>query len=112
MTDRDSKRGVIRVKSWEEFKRLAIKFQPEAIAYNIEQSVPARELTSLRLIIPAGDAYYVFLDFPEDDRLRETGIPLHRDKYGNRYISDDDVVNFVRKELKREDLPVYSYWTI
>jgi len=45
MTDRDSKKGVIRVKSWEEFKRLAIKFQPEAIAYNIEQSVPARELT-------------------------------------------------------------------
>ena len=112
MMDRDSKRGVVRVKSWEEFKRLAIKFQPEAIAYNIEQGIPARELTSLRLIIPAGDAYYIFLDFPRDDRLRETGIQLHRDKYGNHYIRDEDVVNFVRKELNRKDLAVYSYWTI
>jgi len=108
----EAKRGVIRVKSWEEFKQLAVKFQLEAIAYNIEQSVPARELTSLRLILPAGNAYYVFLDFPKDDRLRETGIPLRRDKHGNRYISDDDVISFVRKELKREDLPVYSHWTI
>ena len=108
----EAKRGVVRVKSWEEFKQLAIKFHPSAVAYNVEQSVPARELTSLRLMIPAGDAYYVFLDFPEDGRLRETGIPLHKDKYGNRCISDDDVISFVRKELKREDLPVYSYWTI
>ena len=108
----EAKRGVVRVKSWEEFKQLATKFHPSAVAYNVEQSVPARELTSLRLIIPAGDAYYVFLDFPEDGRLRETGIPLHKDKYGNRCISDDDVISFVRKELKREDLPVYSHWTI
>jgi len=108
----DDKGGVIRVKSWQEFKRLAIKFEPEAVAYNIEQSVPASELTSLRLILPAGDAYYVFLDFPEDGNLRETGIPLRKDKHGNRYISDGDVINFVRKELGRKDLPIHSYWTV
>jgi len=107
-----AKKGVVKIKRWEEFKRLAIRLQPKAIAYNIEQSIPARELTSLRLIIPGGDAYYVFLDFPRDDRLRETGIPLRRDKFGNRYIRDEDVICFVRRELKRENLALHSYWTI
>ena len=58
-----NRKGVIRIKSWEEFKRLAIKFQPEAIAYNIEQSVPARELTSLRLIIRLAMLTMFFLIF-------------------------------------------------
>jgi len=102
----EAKRGVVRVKSWEEFKQLAVKFQPKAIAYNIEQSIPARELTSLRLIIPAGKSYYIFLDFPKNDRLRETGIPFHRDKHGNRYLRDEDIINFVRKELKRANLAI------
>lgn len=43
---------VIRLKSWDEFKRLAMKFKPKYIVYNIEQSVPARELTGIRLILP------------------------------------------------------------
>ncbi len=107
-----AKKGVVKIKRWEEFKRLAIRLQPKAIAYNIEQSIPARELTSLRLIIPGSDAYYVFLDFPRDDWLRETGIPLRRDKFGNRYIRDEDVICFVRRELKRENLALHSYWTI
>lgn len=44
--------GVIKVRNWEEFKRLAIELKPKALVYNIEQrglSV-ARELTCLRMI--------------------------------------------------------------
>jgi len=59
----EAKRGVVRVKSWEEFKQLAIKFHPSAVAYNVEQSVPARELTSLRLIIRLATPTMFFLIF-------------------------------------------------
>ena len=103
---------VIRLKSWEEFKRLAKEVRPRSIVYNIEQSVPARELTGLRLILAAQGTQYVFLDFPKGMKLRETGISLHRDKNGNRYLRDEDVIDFVKKQLDREDLTVCSYWTI
>lgn len=103
---------VVKVKSWEEFKQLIIKHNPKSIAYNIEQGIPARHLTSLRLILPAGRTQYVFIDTVAGDRLRRTGILLHRDDLGNMYIKDEDVTNFVRSEIKRKDLKVHSYWTM
>jgi hypothetical protein len=46
---------VIRVRSWQEFKHLAIDLKPESMVYNIEQNglSPERELTCLRLIMRA-----------------------------------------------------------
>ncbi len=105
-------RGVVKIKSWEEFKRLATELKPRAIVYNIEQSVPARELTSLRLILPGQGVQYVFLDFPKGETLRETGISLRKDEKGNIYLEDEDVISFVKKQLNREELIVCSYWTI
>jgi len=106
--------SVVRIKSWEEFKRLAAELKPDSIVYNIEQSglSPARELTCLRLIMPCTKAYYVFLDFPGVDELRETRIPFRLDKKGNRYIEDKDVKDFLKNQLNREDLTICSCWTI
>ncbi|MEM2254762.1 MAG: hypothetical protein QXZ47_06150 [Candidatus Bathyarchaeia archaeon] len=107
--------GVVKIRSWAEFKRLAESLNPKAMVYNIEQNglSPQRELTNLRLILPAGPAYYVLIDFPRDEeRLKETGIPLRRDAKGNRYLKEEDVVKFLREQFKREDLIICSYWTI
>ena len=106
--------NVVRIRSWEEFKRLAIELKPDSIVYNIEQSglFPTKELTSLRLIMPCLKAYYVFLDFARGEELRETHIPLRRDKKGNRYIEEKEVKTFLKNQLKREDITICSYWTI
>jgi hypothetical protein len=58
---------VIRVKSWQDFKRLAINLKPESVVYNIEQNglSPERELTCLRLIIPTQEVFTSFLTFQE-----------------------------------------------
>ncbi len=105
---------VVRVKSWREFKSLAINLKPKSMVYNIEQNglSPERELTSLRLIMPTQQVYYIFLDFPKEDKLRETGIRIRKDVNGNRCIEDKDVIDFLKIQLEREDLPVFSYWTI
>lgn len=110
----DTSKGVVKVRSWAEFKRLVESFKPKAIVYNIEQNglSPKRELTNLRLILPAGQAYYVFLDFAEGERLKETDIQLRRDAKGNRYLEGEDVVNFLRQQFKRDDMLICSYWTI
>ena len=103
---------VIRVNSWEEFKKLVMEHKAETIAYNIEQGVPARHLTSLRLILPIRGVQYVFIDTASGESLRRTGIMLHRDKLGNNYIRDEDVINFLKSELKMKNLKAYSYWSM
>lgn len=103
---------VVRVKSWDEFRRLIIRFDPQSIAYNIEQGVPSRHLTGLRLILPVRGFQYVFIDTAAGDRLRKTGIKLHKGRLGNLFIRDGDVVNFVRNEVKKKDLKLHSYWTM
>jgi hypothetical protein len=106
--------GIVKIKSWEEFKRLAEELKPSAIVYNIEQDglSPNRELTNLRLILPAGKAYHIFIDSAKGETLRETGIPISRDAQGNRYIKEEDVINFLKAQFKRENLTICSYWTV
>jgi hypothetical protein len=93
---------VIRVKSWQEFKRLAINLKPESVVYNIEQNglSPERELTCLRLIMPTQEVYYIFLDFPREDKQRETGIPVRKDRKGNRCIEDKEIIDFLKTQAR------------
>ena len=71
-------KDIIRLKSWEEFKQLAIKCHPKSIVYVIEQTglSPTKELTTLRLMLPAADQLYILLDFSDGKKLRQTGIPI------------------------------------
>ena len=103
---------VVRLRKWKEFKQLATKLKPASIVYSIDQNAMSKtkELTCLRLILPAPNAYYVYLDFPKVNTLRDTAIPIRENKYG-RFLEDQDVINFLKKELGREDLAVFSYWT-
>ncbi|MBS7616392.1 hypothetical protein KEJ45_04265 [Candidatus Bathyarchaeota archaeon] len=110
----NSRKGVVKVRSWTEFKNLVETCQPKAIVYNIEQDglSPKRELTKLRLILSAEHAYYVLVDSLRGETLRETNIPVRRDKKGNLYIEEEDVVRFLKSQFKREDMTICSYWTI
>ena len=102
----------VRVKTWEEFKKLAIEKKPKSIVYIIAQSIPIRDLTSLKLLLPLQGTQYIFTDTAKGDKLRRTGIPIRTDKKGNRFLEDDDIKNFLKTQLQREDLQIFSYWTI
>jgi len=90
-----------------------VELKPDAVVYSIDQNgmSATKELTCLRLILPARNGYYVYVDFPKGNVLRETGIPIHDDKKGNRFLEDQDIIQFLRAALGRENLPVYSFWT-
>jgi hypothetical protein len=100
---------LVRVSHWDEFKRLVNELKPDSIVYNIEQTgiSKTREFTSLRVIIPSKN-YYVYVDFPKGEALRETGIPIRVDKTGTRTLEDIDIRAFFKKEFG--ELPVFSYW--
>ena len=103
-----------RVRKWEDFKRLVEELKPESIVYSIDQNAMSKtkELTALRFILLAQGGYYVFLDFPRGNEnvMRETGIQILIDKNGVRYLEDEDVVCFIKRELG-EKLQVFSFWT-
>lgn len=105
--------GNVRVRSWEEFKRLVSEKNPGSIVFILEQNgfSPHKELTTLKLIMLHDKRYYIFLDFPKGEALRETGIPLHKDKSGIPNLDEDEVKVFLEKEFKKENLKVYSFWT-
>lgn len=101
----------IRVKSWEEFKETALGKNTRAVVYIIAQSIPARNHTGLKLILPVQGAQYIFTDSAKGKKMRRTGIPVRTDKKGNRFLTDDDMKLFLKKELPIEDLQIFSYWT-
>jgi hypothetical protein len=105
--------GQFRTRSWEEFKRLVREKKPKSIVYILEQNgfSPNKELTTLRIIMLHDQRYYIFLDFPKGEALRETGIPLHKDKKGILNLDEDEVKVILKKEFEKEKLDVFSFWT-
>ena len=103
---------LVRVRKWTEFKRLVKELKPDSIVYSIDQNAMSKtkELTCLRLILSAPGAYYVYVDFPKGNVMRDTGIRLHEGPDG-RFLEDQDIIDFLKKALGREDLSVFSYWT-
>ncbi len=92
--------------------RIAVEKKPKSIVYIIAQSIPARNLTSLKLILPLAEAQYIFVDFAKGNELRQTGIPIRQDEKGNRFLDDEDVRSFLKEKVPVKDLQIYSYWTI
>ena len=105
--------GNVRIRSWEEFKRLVSEKKPASIVYVLEQNAlsPNKELTSLRIIMLHDKRYYIFLDFPKGDKLRETGIPLHKDKKGIFNLDEDEVKVILKKQFEKEKIEIFSFWT-
>ena len=103
--------NTFRVKTWQEFKELAYTKNPKSVVYVIAQSVPSRDHTGLRLILPVEQAQYIFTDSAKGDVLRRTGIPIRTNPKGNRFLTDEDVIRFLRTELNINDLKIFSYWT-
>jgi hypothetical protein len=105
--------GNIRIRSWEEFKHLVSEKKPGSIVFILEQNgfSPNKELTTLKIIMLHDRRYYIFLDFPKGEALRETKIPLHRDKNGIFNLDEDEVKVILEKEFEKENLKIFSFWT-
>jgi hypothetical protein len=105
--------GQVRVRSWEEFKRLISEKKPSSIVFILEQNgfSPNKELTTLRLIMLHDKRYYIFLDFPKGETLRETKIPLHKDKNGIPNLDEDEVKAILKRQFEKDKIDVFSFWT-
>ncbi len=109
----NSSDGHVRVRTWEEFKTLVAEKKPGSIVYILEQNGFAadKEVTILRLIMLHERRYYIFIDTPKGDALRETGIPIRKAKNGARFLDDDEVKAYLKAQFAGENLSIYSFWT-
>ena len=107
------KEGHIRIRNWDKFKRLVKEKKPPSIVFILEQNgfSPKKELTILKIILLHDKRYYIFLDFPKDDKLKETKIPLRKDRNGNLHLDEDEVKEFLEKTFQKENIKAYSFWT-
>jgi hypothetical protein len=105
--------GHIRIRDWEEFKRLVSEKKPKSIVFILEQNAlsPNKELATLRIILMHERRYYIFLDFPKGQLLRETNIPLHKDKQGLWNLDEDEVKKILEKQFEKDNVKVFSFWT-
>ena len=103
--------GTFRVKTWDEFKHLAYSRNPKSVIYIIAQSIPSRDHTGLKIILPVDGAQYIFTDSAKGDVMRRTGIHIHKNMKGELFLTDEDVQRFLRSELNIKDLQIFSYWT-
>lgn len=99
----------VRVKSWEELKKKATEKNAKTIMYIIAQSIPNKDYTGLKLVLPVEDTQYIFTDTAKGDNMRRTKIPIRTGNKGNRFLTDEDVKHFLRTELG--NLQIFSYWT-
>ncbi len=101
----------LRINTWQEFKELTLEKNAKTVVYVIAQSIPARNHTGLKLILPVEGAQYIFTDSAKGDTLRRTGIPVRTGRKGNRFLTDEDVKSFLRAQLEISGLKIFSYWT-
>jgi hypothetical protein len=108
-----TKDGHVRIRDWEEYKQLVSQKKPGSLTFILEQNglSPNRELSTLRIIMLHDRRYYIFLDFPKGDVLKETGIPLHKDNKGILNLDEDEVKIILKKQFEKEKLEIFSFWT-
>lgn len=103
--------GNIRIRSWQEFKRLVYEKKPKSLVFVLEQNAlsPNKELSTLRVILMHDKHYFIFLDFAKGQFLRETGFPLRQNKNGLWNLDEDEIKDLLEKEF--ENLEIFSFWT-
>jgi len=99
---------IVHVKTWDEFKRLAMVHQPNTIAYTLQRAPLSNPPVGLRLVFASKDVQYVFLDVAEGKSLKRTKILVTSNLAGEFYFEEEDIRNFLKAELKRSDLSIIS----
>jgi len=105
------KDGNIHIRNWQKFKDVINEKNPASIVFILEQNgfSKNKELSTLKLIMLHDKRYYIFYDFPKGDNLRETNIPLHKDKNGISNLDEQEVKDYLKAQFP--NLEVYSFWT-
>jgi len=100
---------VVHINTWEEFKKLATTLRPNSIAYTVQTSPLSRPPLGLRLVFASESVQYVFPDFAHGNAFWRTKLPVHTNNSGDAYFKEEDLKNFIKTELNRKDISIFSF---
>ena len=103
---------VNRIRSWEEFRKLALEFKPEVIFYVIDSHPLRKPPWGLKFIFYNGFNGYVFVDYADGATLYKTKIPFQGKDKSEVPLLVEDIENFIHSQIgKRKVSPIHSFWS-
>ena len=93
--------AVNRIKSWKEYRKLALEFKPEIIYYARDPHPLKKPPWGLKLIFYHGFDGYVFTDYAEGDALNKTKIPIRGTNEQEIPLLMEDIESFLHSQIGR-----------
>jgi hypothetical protein len=101
------------VRTWEEFKTLALKHKPDTVFYLAQPHLFRTPPLGLRLTFYQGQDMYVMTDYAKGDSLFKTGIPITSPECKvQAQIRELDIRDFLSQNFPWADpvsLPPFMY---
>jgi hypothetical protein len=97
--------------NWQQYKQIIKEKTLSHLSLSLNKT--ASQKTKNGLIMLHDKRYYFFLDFPKRDNVRETGIPLHKDKNDISNIDENEVEAYLKNGISQPgNLLVLDYLTV
>jgi hypothetical protein len=98
-----------RILTWSKFKELLIELHPAELFYAQGRAPLSTPPIELRLTFGNKNRQYIFIDTGKDEYLRQTKIMIHKDRYGNFSLEEEDLKRFISLQTGRNDLKIRSF---
>ncbi len=105
--------GIYRIKSWNEYSKLAQKFKPNIIFYSRDPHPLRKPPYGLKLIFYHELDSYIFQDYADDTTLFKTKIPIQGQDKREVPILPEDIENFIHAQIGMIQVsPIHSFWSL
>jgi hypothetical protein len=105
--------GIYRIKSWNDYRKLAQKFKPNVIFYSRDPHPLRNPPYGLKLIFYHELDSYVFQDYAANTMLFKTKIPIQGQDKSEVPIMPEDIENFIYAQIgKIQVSPIHSFWSL
>lgn len=102
--------AVYRIRSWKDYKELALKFKPEIIYYARDPHPLRKPSWGLKLIFYHGFDGYVFVDYANGNALYKTKIPIRGTDEREIPLLVEDIESYLHFQIGR--VKVSPIWFI
>ena len=103
---------VNRIRSWKDYRKLALEVKPEIIYYERNSHPLRKPPWGLKLIFYQGFNAYVIFDYADGATLHKTKIPIQGKDMREVPLLIEDIENFIHSQLGKIKISsIHSFWS-
>ena len=112
-TSKVKKMSIHRIKSWNEYQKLAKKLKPNIIFYSLDPHPLRNPPYGMKLIFYHQLDSYIFQDYAANATLFKTKIPIQGQDKNEVPILPENIENFIHTQIgKIQVSPIHSFWSL